>query len=221
MGVDLEELLGDWLGETALPGFVASEGSLVRLVDDENGLPQYQFSVHLRNEETAPGLVRLSYTTGELGRGRRGRRNFQWDRSAPIRVPAGQSVEIGLVTQKAPRQVSVAPYISLNRTSFAISLPAVDEEKIVDAEPLEGARPSDWQPRGNDWIVVDDLDPGFSVEGQDGPSGARLGGSVVQGAFGLQVSYDRGLPVQNSFGPLSAVWSRWVGSGCCGCSGTT
>jgi hypothetical protein len=62
--VDLEESLGDWIDRPDLPGFVASEVRHVRLAD-EDGSPRYQVAFHLRNDEPAPGLIRLEYRVGE------------------------------------------------------------------------------------------------------------------------------------------------------------
>ncbi len=195
--VDLEALIGDWIDQAALPGFIASPARIVRLPDSVDGTPQYQFAVHVRNDEAAPGLLRLGYHPG--GEGNTSPRAIE-----PVAVPAAAAVEIGLVLAQPPRRVWIEPYFSLNRHPFPIALPPVDEEKIVDAEPLRGTRPSDWAPPATAAIVVDDLDPGFRVEGGSGRSGFRLG---AQGRSG---GTDQGLPVPLvEFGP-PPVWERRV-----------
>ena len=65
LDADLEPLLGDWLHEATLPGFVASPVVVDRLTDDAQGMPRYQTRVHVRNDEPTPGLVRLRYIAGE------------------------------------------------------------------------------------------------------------------------------------------------------------
>ncbi|MCP4664305.1 MAG: hypothetical protein GY856_53660 [bacterium] len=200
--VDLETLLGNWLDETALAGFVASPAELDRLADSADGVPRYQLAVHVRNDEAAPGLLRVAYLRGgEEGNGRPGSRV---QRSEPVTVGAGEAVEIGLVLAKPPRRVWIEPYLALNRHAFRLRLPAVDEEKIVDAEPLRGSRPSDWQ-LASEAIVVDDLDPGFRVEGEVQRSSFRLAARDQSGGF------DQGLPVPAvPFGPPGQVWQRWI-----------
>ncbi len=200
LGVDLDALVGDWLEQTALPGFVASEARLFRLPDGEDGTPRYQLALHLRNDEPAPGLARLRYRLAGGARGD-GDRPVPWQESEPLRVGGGEAVEVGLVLSKPPRELRVAPYLSLNRGAFAVPLPPLDEEQIVEAEPLVGVRPSDWQRAGGGAIVVDDLDEAFAVERDESSSGFRLG------ARDRDRTLDRGLPVGTAF-QLPDEWSR-------------
>jgi len=195
--VDLPALLGDWLDRPDLPGFVASDVRHVRLADEE-GSPRYQVAFHLRNDEPAPGLIRLEYRAGEEEADR------GWERGEPIRVPGDQALEIGLVTSRPVRRLRVAPYLALNRRPFELSLPTVAEEKLDAAEPLRGTRPSDWAP-SSEAIVVDDLDAGFSIEAGTEAAGLRLG--AQQG----EDSLDQGLPactIGQPPGQPPVVWSR-------------
>lgn len=201
LGIDLEEVVGDWIDTTELPGFVASEPRLYRLPDAGDGTPRYQLALHLRNDEAAPGLVRLRYVLAgeEADGGPRGRK--RWQESEAVRVAPGEATEIGVVVSKPVKELRVAPYLSLNRGEFAVSLPALDEKKTVDAEPFTGARPSDWQTADAGAIVVDDLDKGFAVEEDEKGSGLRLG------ARGTDQTLDGGLPLGNSLRP-PREWSR-------------
>ena len=61
VGVDLNAVVGDWLHDAALPGFLTSDVAIFRIADDDQGQPRYQISVHVRNDEPTPGLLRLSY----------------------------------------------------------------------------------------------------------------------------------------------------------------
>ena len=99
VGADMEALLGDWLGDAALPGFLTSPVRIARLTDDEQGDPRYQLSVHVRNAEAVPGLVRVDYYE-EAGT----------DATAPIRVPGHSSVEIGMVAKLRPRALTFRPF---------------------------------------------------------------------------------------------------------------
>ena len=61
LAIELEPLLGDWLYDTALPGFLVSSSKTIRLKDDQQGKPRYQTTMHVRNDEPTPGLASLAY----------------------------------------------------------------------------------------------------------------------------------------------------------------
>jgi hypothetical protein len=208
LGIDLGGLAGDWLQTTDLPGFLVSEAHYVRLEDSEDGVPRYQVALHLRNDEAAPGLVRLRYSLDDGsdgggsggGGGRRDRR--QWEMGDPVRVGPGETVEVGLVSSKPLAGLRVSPYLALNREDFEVRLPTLAEEELSQDEPFSGTRPSDWQPATASMIVVDDLDSGFRVEAEETDSGFRLASR-----FQPPESFDQGLPVLLNRRP-SKKWSR-------------
>ena len=134
----------------ALPGFVVSGARAFRLPDDGDR-PRYQILVHVRNDEAAPGVVSMNWAAG---------READWGRG--FHVPGRTSVELGLVAWEPPVELNLDTYLSLNRQRIRLPLPAVDAETVTVAEPFIGARPSDWLPP-DPGIVVDDLDPGFSL----------------------------------------------------------
>ena len=190
-GADVEPIVGDWLNEAGLPGFLASGARVARVSDDAGGEPRYEIRVHVHNGEATPGLVRLSqgfYPGTEA--------------SDPVRVPGNSTVEIGLVTGKPPAQLWLHPYLSLNRIPVGIALPSeVGEENV---QPFVGARPSSWLPPAPVGLVVDDLDPGFTVEesGNDGPRSAS-GGSTASAVWNME--FDQGLP---AYSRRPGEWSR-------------
>ena len=149
------DLLGDWLHDAALPGFLVSSARVRRLADDEQGQPRYESRVHVYNDENAPGLVRLAATEHGLWGGLR---------SDPIRVGAKSSVEIGWITPAKLDQLWLLPYLSLNRAPLRL---AFAPEAIASDEELNGSIGSAWRPPPTQGIVVDDLDAGFRVETGD------------------------------------------------------
>ena len=198
VGVDLPGLLGDWLLDTALPGYLASPVRVARLADDEQGEPRYQITVDVRNDEPVPGLVRLRYSEStEAG--------FLFDSTAPTRIPAHSAVELGMVAKALPEALTLASYLSLNRRPLQLRLPDTDVE-TVDAAPFTGAKPSDWQPPQDPAIVVDDLDVGFSIHEDDeadddaGPSWGNPWGAP-------EADMDQGLPAYSPFARAFG-WSR-------------
>lgn len=199
-GADINSLLGDWLGEAQLPGFVASAAEVTRLADDERGEPQYQVRVRLHNGEPTPGLVRLTVVS-ESESDESVRRT-----SDPIRVDGEDSVEVGLVVDTPPGEVWIAPYLALNRNDFRVELHDGDPKETGEAEPFNGSLPSEWRPPPEPGIVVDDLDPGFSIvyatpddEARYAPSSSWWMGDV---------DIDQGLPAVNPFAPLARGWGR-------------
>lgn len=190
IGVDLPALIGDWLNETALPGFMTSAAKAVRLADDEQGRPRYETRFHVRNGEPVPGLVRVRHG------------QFSGDAlSDPIRIAGNTAVEVGIVTTRPPEQLWLETYLALNRLPVRIEVAEIDASSDSDREPLIGAQPSGWAP-ALEGVVVDDLDPGFSVENRAGDDRRRIG-DARSGAGRREL--DRGLPVATQ---RAGEWSR-------------
>ena len=186
LDADLPALLGDWLHDASLPGFITSAVTTVRLADGDDGKPHYQLRLDIFNGERVPGLLRLRYRLAGPDAPTR--------ESAPIRVPGDSSVEVGLVTPEPVRELWVAPYLSLNRREFPVRVPEPDTVTTIDAAPLVNARPSPWRPAADPGIVVDDLDAGFSATPAERDAAYDV---------------DAGLPVYQHLDPvLEAHWSR-------------
>jgi ABC-type transport system involved in multi-copper enzyme maturation permease subunit len=202
LDASLEPLIGDWLNEATLPGFITSPVVIERLADDDQGNPRYQTRVHVLNDESTPGLLRMSYLTGEEGTRENSRQLTE-----PVRLAGHESVEIGLLSSTPPQELWLQPYLSLNRQEVQLSLPRVDQEEEVEAEPFLGHRPSDWRPFETADIVIDDLDEGFSVESAEEESGTRLRGGLAS-FFVPPVDMDQGLPEFSQAGLPPKEWSR-------------
>ena len=192
--MDIDALLGDWLGATTMPGFRASAVEAFRIRDTVDGEPRYQVLLDIRNSEPTPGLVRLTYAS-QPGSGR-------WVNSDPIPIAGDSAVRIGDVLDTPPEAVWVRTYLSRNRAEMALRVGSVDAQNVIDREAFAGVRPSDWIPRDRG-IVVDDLDDGFSLGSTDDAS--RLGGG--RGAAD-GVETDAGLPVFRRDGRPG--WTRQV-----------
>ena len=199
VGAELDVLLGDWLHDASLPGFLASDAVVARLADDERGEPRYQVRAYVHNGEPTPGLVRLGAAsdsedaTNALG--------------DPVRVDGHASVEVGIVIDEPPARVWVAPYLSLNRRDVLLALPDYDTTEAVEGEPLNGSRPSDWLPPPEPGIVVDDLDDAFSVVYATAEDEERYG--VRSNTWWIDTQdIDQGLPVFDVTAPPSPGWMR-------------
>ncbi|MDE0443120.1 MAG: hypothetical protein OXL38_13495 [Gammaproteobacteria bacterium] len=146
-----------FMRQSALPGFLASDLRVVRLADNESSRPRYQLSVHVRNDEPVPGVAGISFRSSDARATR-----MAFERGGFSHVPGNTSLELGVVTRSPPREVRLETFLSQNRRIMRLALPEIDSETVAPGEPFRGARPSDWTPPGLA-IVVDDLDPGFSV----------------------------------------------------------
>lgn len=142
--------------QSGLPGFLASDLRVVRLADDESSRPRYQLSVHVRNDEPVPGVAGISFRSSDARATR-----MAFERGSFFHVPGNTSLELGVVTGSPPREVRLETFLSQNRRIMRLALPEIDSETVAPGEPFR-ARPSDWMPPDLG-IVVDDLDPGFSV----------------------------------------------------------
>ena len=160
LGDEAGPLLGDWLHDAAMPGFLVSAARVRRLADDEQGQPRYESRVHVHNDENAPGLLRLAATEHGFWGGLR---------SDPVRVGPKAAVEIGWITPAKLDQLWLLPYLSLNRAPMRLVL-APDASGSDDV--LNGSRNSAWRPP-TQGVVVDDLDPGFGVETGDADQNRR------------------------------------------------
>ena len=200
--LELVPLLGDWLHDTALAGFLVSPAQIVRLTDDAQGRPRYQTTLHLRNDEPAPGLASVAYEWGP-------RKQAKWDGIKPIRIPPHSSVEIGIVTSTTIYQMYMQPYLSLNREDVPLQINKPDAREQLNAEPFIGNRPSDWQLPQSDDIIVDDLDPGFVIRSdKENPTEMPMRG----GPGTIKIDMDQGLPQHKAMFGNPAVWSRAIDS---------
>ena len=197
----LEPLLGDWLHDTSLPGFLMSGVESVRLTDSDLGSPQYQTRLHVRNDEATPGLFRLRYQWGA-------EKDPVWDVTDPLQVPGHTSLEVGIVTPTPLFQLWTQPYLALNRSDQRLTLPKVDTTQQINEDAFVGTQASDWRPPDLGDIVVDDLDSGFTIWRAEPEEEARFAG---QGPFGsIAIDMDQGLPeFQLMYGNVT-YWSRSV-----------
>ena len=198
VGVDIEPLLGDWLNEAALPGFLVSNVIAERLAESDNANAQYQVRFHVRNDESAPGLFRVRYMSGN--RQKRSRDWAPtWNKTEPFRLAGYQSVEVGLLSRDPPLEIWLEPYLALNRKALRLDIPDIDFEQRSLADPFLGVKPSEWATLPIDvGIVVDDLDPGFATEYDDADQLSNF-------QFQVASNDDGATSVTLSMGPSSAT----------------
>ncbi len=195
LGIDFHALFGDWLGSTALPGFIGSSAEAYRLTDSKDGMPRYQLLISARNEEPVPGVLRFRYRVGAG--------EYQESiRSDPLLLQEKSAARFGIVLSQPPEAVWLEPYISLNQTPFMIPLKRANQTKIQDVEVIEGFERLPWSLSESPYIIADDLDEGFEVfEGEEKKKVTR----------GFRVAFaglnNEGFSTAVSYG-ISPTWSR-------------
>jgi ABC-type transport system involved in multi-copper enzyme maturation permease subunit len=211
LDIDLQSLIGDWLHESALPGFVTSPVTVERLADDRWGEPVYQTRLHIRNDEPTPGLVLFTYKAKanmkdsnfvSLGE------NNQGDKLEPLRIAGNQSLEVGILTSSPVYELWLRPYLALNRHDIQLTIPSFDAVEQMPAEPFVGGRASAWRPARTGDIIIDDLDAGFSVVNSGSENASGVGGGPFFVFGNSQIDMDQGLPEAITFFGAPPVWSR-------------
>lgn len=148
----IEPFLTDWIQSGTPPGFVASNATLTRISDDEDGQSRFVTSVDIRNTEATAGVLALSSSSW----------SSVFNSSYRDVMPGLTSATLSFVTNEVLEQLWLHPYYSLNRVPVPIFIQHQIDE-IVDIEPGPGFMLSEWQPSPPDGITIDNLDSGFSV----------------------------------------------------------
>ena len=207
LGIDLNEVLGDWLSQSNLAGFRASEVSTVRLPDIEYSVPQYESSFYVENAEPVAGLINVRYQMSESPDNLDNLIETQ-----PIKIAGNSAVEIALITEDPLGYVRIDPYLSYNRSGFALNVQGRERYERIEREPKPPVQAVDWQYELGNAIVVDDLDQGFTVDQQPARTGMLgFASFMMSTAFGEPV-LDQGLaamdPGRVGFSFSFDAWSR-------------
>ena len=213
-GLDFEYVGGDWLDSRRLPGFFAADPQMERIADTESGDPVYQPTFILRNNEPMPGVVTISYIQAEENQTEGLHYESIW-------VPPNTSLRVATHMEEMPNRISIHPNISLNREVIQLTIETVGDLEPTDSPELPLTEEIDWSWPYEDEIVVDDLDPGFSIV-RDGDSEFAPEIPWIARFFLAQVidlnqaaELDQGLPVDGIFSTLAVDnWSRngWLKS---------
>ncbi|MYD46105.1 MAG: M1 family metallopeptidase [Gammaproteobacteria bacterium] len=184
LGLPVKEVLGDWFSGNVQPQLeVSTAHTYKRQVSEDELEEEYQILFHVFNRGEGTGVFRTSVTTEFGGYGAlsadiglqasfdaQNMRMGGFGQGPVVFIQPGESVEVGIVTEREPIRVIVDP-LNLKIGGGRVAVPAkvVQDTRNIDAHLLEefhGFRASDWKPPPptNIGIVVDDLDPSVSVE---------------------------------------------------------
>jgi ABC-type transport system involved in multi-copper enzyme maturation permease subunit len=183
-GADLGAFFEQWLERTELPGFELLEARVTRLAGREGELARHQVTFVVQNPEAVAGQARLRLITeqGTLER--------------LLDVAAHTRLRVGLISEAQPRRLVLEPFLSLNRGPVVRELGAPSADSA--AAPFDGQTPEPFVAEDPRRVVVDDLDPEFSVTAE-ARRGLRLGTGAASGSeLASWGGYDR----------VPASWAR-------------
>lgn len=213
-GLDFEYVGGDWLDTRRLPGYFAADPQVERIADTESGDPVYQPTFVLRNNEPIPGIATVSYLKAEGDETQGLHYETLW-------VPPNTSLRVATHTGEKPNRISINPHIAMNRNFIQLSLETEGDLERTDSPELPVTEEVDWVWPFEDEIIVDDLDPGFSIAHDESvetqteiPWLARFFLAQVID-LNQAAELDQGLPVDGFFGTLGGgAWTRnsWLKS---------
>lgn len=183
LGLPVKEVLGNWFAGNEQPQFeVSGAQTYKREVPDELE-EEYLTLFHVFNGGEGTGVFRTSVTTELGGYGALSpEASFQASADAqnmrmggsgqgPVAfIQPGESVEIGIVSEREPIRAIVEPLnLKIGGGRVAVPVKLVQNTQSVESvvfEEFPGFRTSNWKPPPPTelGIVVDDLDPTVSVE---------------------------------------------------------
>ncbi|MXZ44605.1 MAG: hypothetical protein F4Z01_06505 [Gammaproteobacteria bacterium] len=213
VGLDLNEWVISWLEDTALPGFITTTPSVSKLEELAEDSANYQTSFVLHNAEPAAGLVRIYWE--DLKEPEENEYNPRWPRgeyfnSDPLFLNGRQSKLITISSVHPLRGIWIEPFLAHNRDLFEVQVPAVTGNTVPEIPVLPLATDDDWLPPETNVVVVDDLDPNFSIVKRSDATQSFSVSETVDQPWGTLQEYDRGLLVSSA--PRFGIWTRVYGS---------
>ncbi len=200
-GINFEALLGDWLNRNALPGFVYSDlhAEEIRSESAEDSIFQTSFVV--RNDQSVPGVLGIEY---ELRHETPGPRTE--NQADPVHVAGNSALRVAVHTSSPIDSLTLIPRLALNREELRWSVPLW---QVVDSDTplLPPVTELDWESTPSEFIVVDDLDRGFTISNGRTYSNEYEKPTLFAYVFGpdlLEHHLDHGLPRQRTA-------SRYIG----------
>ncbi|MXW08074.1 MAG: M1 family metallopeptidase [Gammaproteobacteria bacterium] len=192
--IDLNEWVLDWLEERTLPGFIVADVKLTKLKSVRGEPYEYTFVIH--NAEPVAGYVEVNWL-----------RDQEDNSTDPIFLHGYQSIEVAIQTHmQLLNDIWIKPNFARNRNLFPVHVPNYDGVSTSDksAKPLVSS--VEWFPPETDAIIVDDLDPGFSIVGQKQKNKMKFDLAGIEIGSPVEEFVDQGLPVRG----MSTVgeWER-------------
>ena len=157
----IDSVIGDLLLTTKVPGYIASQ-PLVSVIETLDITDEYLTSFVLYNNEESPGFIRVfdgaspQYDLKDSG-----------VLTHPIWFEGNQAKKISVRSKQPFQSLRVHPRVSFNRAYLAVypELPNEYTPTLAESDVPPLIEPIEWRPTVNQQtvVVVDDIDPGFSI----------------------------------------------------------
>ena len=205
VGLDFDQWVLSMLEDTVLPGFLGDTATVSKLETEDFDSDQYQTTFVVHNAEPISGLVRVFWA--EVNENR----PVQWPsgeykQSDPISIAGHHSKRIAIQSANLLDGIWIEPFFARNRAPFEILVAEYDEHSEQKSPPLPFAADVDWQPHDTQSIIVDDLDPNFSIVTRTTDTDEFAQVQTVSAVSDSNDDYLKGLPVR--LDPSSREWRR-------------
>lgn len=162
--VNIARPLDDMIHSSGLPGFIASNVTQRRVLTEDEESPTFETSFTLQNGEAASGYCSVAPDL------RKGNIQFyDFFPKTPLFLDQNQTLEVVVHSKSPIFSIWIMPYLSLNRTEVQVEVPIPndlpDEESQIRGVPevVSTLEIESNQSVNDPFIVIDDLDAGFSV----------------------------------------------------------
>ncbi|MCY3540626.1 MAG: hypothetical protein OXH31_01775 [Gammaproteobacteria bacterium] len=193
VGLDFNDWVLPWLEDTILPGFQVEPASVSNIESTEFSDIEYQTTFILYNAEPIPGFVRVVWSDDE--------NTTLWSGyedsiiSDPIYISGHAAKRISIRSANPITWIWIEPSLAHNRSAFEVFIPEYDVSAITESSPLPFVSEIAWQPSDAETVIVDDLDPEFSIVTQTDEPVNYIIEQVNSRAPFTTDEYDQGLRV--------------------------
>ena len=202
--IDLGDWVLPWLEDTAVPGYLATSPTVSKRTDQDFGDTTYQSSFILYNAEPTSGYVQVFWSDNE--------ENFSWysheetKKSNLIFLEGHTALRFAIQSNRPLTGLRVEPVLALNRMPIDLLLPIEYESVQEHSSTLPFITEVTWPLQEAESIIVDDLDPTFSIvplsEDSEEELIARIQSRVATG----DGEFDHGLLFESY--PQPGEWCR-------------
>ncbi|NPA35414.1 MAG: hypothetical protein GXO47_01040 [Chlorobi bacterium] len=165
-GNDFRQTLNTWMNENKTAAFLFGRADVYKITDGDR--VRHFISLPVKNTGEADGIIEFMVMEGMRGnmRGRfRSRMSDAEDNKKSYLIKAGETVEIGFITEQEPRVIFVNTFLAKNipSSSRIFDFNVIEKEGYKDY--FEGIRPSKKEVRYAEpfEIIVDNEDKGCEV----------------------------------------------------------
>jgi len=162
--INLREIVDEWYTGTQIPGFIIGDVENYDIIDREKTRTQVKFLIG--NPTSVGGITMITLRYRSRGRDAPMQGQGQNDYSHALYIPALTTIQMGIVADEPPAQITVDTFVSQNIPA-SINVRFMGQRTLKEEVPFEGeiSKPYDrldFFPE--DETIVDNEDPGFEIQ---------------------------------------------------------